>query len=251
MVMPSSVESDGQIFYYRHSFCDCPVGAALQAAEMEALEREDFANRIKAINASSNLGQGLYADFRFDRWQVSRNAPHSGRELQAVRDYENSIKIGPKNWLLLYGEYGLGKTHLVVAAVRKLALGNEWTARVAVWPELCQLTKESWSSSYGPTEAQLWSRVRSARLLLIDDLDKTSTSEWAMGMLYSLINTRLTKGLPTIITSNHSITELQAIWRRSKHEYVHDLGLAVLSRIAEGLWGILRFQGEDQRWIRE
>lgn len=248
--MPASVKIDALIFYYRRSFCDCAAGVALQTAEIEALEKEDFTNRIKEINAAANLGRGLYAGFRFDQWDVSRNDPHSARELQAIRKYIDSAKIGQKNWLFLYGEYGLGKTHLAVAALRKLALDNDWSVRVAVWPELCQLTKESWSASFGPSEAQLWTRVRSVRLLLIDDLDKTSTSEWAMGKLYGLINARLTKGLPTLITSNHSLTDLQAIWRRSKHEHVHDLGLAVLSRIAEGVWGIVRFEGEDQRWIR-
>ena len=248
--MPLSVEVHDQMFHHLCSFCDCPGGQALQAAEMEALAKEDLANRIKEINASAKLDQGLYATFRLDEWDISRNAPHSARELKAVRAYNNSVKIGPKNWLYLYGGYGLGKTHLAIAALRKLALVNEWTARVAVWPELCQLTKESWSANFGPTEAQLWNRVRSARLLLIDDLDKTSTNEWAMGKLYSLINNRLTNELPTIITSNHSFTQLQSVWRKSEKEHVHDLGLAVLSRIAEAVWGTIHFQGEDQRWIR-
>lgn len=245
---PLSYDNDGQMFYYRRTFCICPAGERKANAEAARLDTDNLQDRIRQLNGEAGLGKGLYAQYRFDQWDIAVNAPHSKRAIAAVRNYVSSVSLDSKNWLFLYGDYGLGKTHLAIAALRAIALNNEWTARVAVWPELCQATKESWSSHHGLTEAQLWGRVRSARILLLDDLDKTSTSEWAMGKLFDLINQRSAKQLPTIITANHSPKQLQSDWRNSRHEHIRDTGLAVLSRIAQSLWGGVKFEGEDQRW---
>jgi DNA replication protein DnaC len=211
-------------------------------------DADSLQERIKKLNTDAGLGDGIYAQYRFDKWDTAKNPLSSAKSLAAVKRYVESVGMGRNNWLFLHGDYGLGKTHLAVAALRAIALKNEWPARLAVWPELCQATKESWGSRHGLTEAQLWGRVRSARILLLDDLDKTSTSEWAMGKLFDLINQRCAKQLPTIITANRSPKQLQAVWRKSKQEHVSDTGLAVLSRIAQSLWKGVKFEGEDQRW---
>jgi DNA replication protein DnaC len=236
------------MFYYRRSFCQCPAGQFKANTEADKIIEEDLQERIRQLNNESGLGKGLYAQYRFDKWDVSINAPYSTKAINAVRRYVETVSLDTNNWLFLYGDYGLGKTHLAIAALRAIALNNEWTARVAVWPELCQATKESWNTTHGLTEAQLWGRVRSARILLLDDLDKTATSEWAMGKLFDLVNQRSTRQLPTLITANHSPKQLQSDWRKSRHEHIRDTGLAVLSRIAQCLWGGVKFEGKDQRW---
>jgi DNA replication protein DnaC len=249
-VRPLSVETGHQTYYHRRAFCDCPAGQAAALANAKIIADAERMERIEEIISAAGLDRGQYARFRFNRWDPARNAPHAKHAFDHVLAYADQIEPGGQNWLYLHGAYGLGKTHLAVAALRRIAAVHLWSARVVVWPELCQATKESWSANHGPTEAQLWARVRSARVLLIDDIDKTSTGEWAMGKLYGLINYRLTKMLPTIITANASLTQLRETWRRSNREYVRDLGMATLSRIAEGLWGGIEFKGEDQRWVR-
>lgn len=248
IVEPLSYDNDGQMFYYRRTFCQCPAGQAKAKAEVDEMDTNNLQDRIRQLNEEAGLGNGLYAQYRFDQWKPAINAPHSLKALKAVKRYVETVTMDTNNWLFLYGDYGLGKTHLAIAALRAIALNNEWTARVAVWPQLCQATKESWRATHGLTESQLWGRVRSARILLLDDLDKTNTSEWAMGKLFDLINQRSTRQLPTIITANHSPKQLQSDWRNSRHEHIRDTGLAVLSRIAQCLWGGVKFEGEDQRW---
>jgi DNA replication protein DnaC len=82
---------------------------------------------------------------------------------------------------------------------------------------------------------------------LLDDLDKTSTGEWAMGKLFGLINYRYERQKPIIITANRGIDELQASWRGSNKQHVADAGMAILSRIMGQLWGVIEFNGQDQR----
>lgn len=248
MVEPLSCDNDGQMFYYRRSFCQCLAGQTKAKIEADEMDTDNLQRRIRRLNEDVGLSTGLYARYRFDQWNPAINAPNSMKALKAVKHYTETVSLDTNNWLFLHGDYGLGKTHLAIAALRAIALNNEWTARAAVWPELCQATKESWGATHGLTEAQLWGRVRTARILLLDDLDKTNTSEWAMGKLFDLINQRSARQLPTIITANHSPKQLQSDWRNSRHEHIRDTGLAVLSRIAQCLWGGFKFEGEDQRW---
>lgn len=247
-MLPLTSEMDGKIYYRRRSFCPCSAGQAL--AQVQAQDDADIGrlSRINELLHDSGLTGGNYRRFRFDTWDKSCNAPSSEKAYDLVMAYTENVQIDEKNWLYVCGDYGLGKTHISVAAIRRILFNRLWPARVTVWPELCQATKETWGANFGPSEAQLWARVRTARVLLIDDIDKTSTGEWAMGKLYALINYRLNKMLPTIITANDSLIDLREKWGGSTQRHVHDLGLAVLSRIAEGLCGGVKIEGDDQRW---
>jgi DNA replication protein DnaC len=241
---------DETIHYRRRSFCPCAAGQHLAQQQAQADKESEWIDQVNALIDNAGLNTGIYARFRFDKWDRDRQGQSSTKVYDLVMDYTNEVTQNGANWLYIHGDYGCGKTHLAVAAIKRCIANQGWTGRMTVWPELCQMTKETWGSNHGPSEAQLWNRVRTARILLIDDLDKTGTGEWAMGKLYALINHRLTKGLPTIITANDSLAELRSEWENSTRQHVHDLGLAVLSRIAEALWGGVKIEGDDQRWMR-
>ncbi len=241
--------------YIRRRFCDCVSGQAKSAAyhadlaQQEAeRERTERTYRAKSLMMSGGLEQGKYRRFSFEQWDTSRNAPHSSQALKSAVDYLTALALEGQNWLAISGAYGIGKTHLAVAILREIVHAHLWTPHIVVWPELCQATQESWSRDHGPTEGQMWGKAKSAKVLLLDDLDKTATNEWAMGKLFGLINHRETMELPTIITSNRSVFELQCLWASSPKAHVRDAGMAVLSRIAGQLWGAIETQGDDLRW---
>lgn len=234
--------------YIRREFCDCVAGRILQAAREKDIADDEREACSEQLIFRSGLNAPEYHRFRFDTWDKQRNAPWSGKAADNVGCYVDQVKAFSGNWLYLHGNYGLGKTHLAIAALRKIAAIRLWEPHIVVWPELCQATKESWDRGSGSvTEAHLWGPVKRAKILLIDDLDKTPTAEWAMGKLFVLINERSMKGKPTIITANHSVTDLQAKWSASRKPHVNDTGMAVLSRIIGELWGLVEFKGSDQR----
>lgn len=242
-VEPFTWELGDTIRYIMRQFCDCPVGQTKKAAYEEDLAHHEWQKTAEALIEPLNIGD--YVNFTFTAWRPDNG--NARRVFDHVNEYVNQVEDKGDNWLYLYGEYGLGKTHLAIAALRKVAAIRLWQPHVIVWPELCQATQESWGSSHGPTEAALWGRARSAKILLIDDLDKTSTGEWAMSKLYGLINHRLHYEKPTIITANRSIQELQAEWKESPKDHVRDTGMAILSRIRGPLWANVEFKGQDQR----
>ena len=201
----------------------------------------------KELEMTSPLNTGAYAVYRFSTWDDTLNDGAAGHAREQVAWYVDTVAKTGSNWLYIAGGYGLGKTHLAVAALRKIAGTRLWKPHVVVWPELCDATRESWTASFGASEAQLWGAARAADILLIDDLDKTATSEWAMGKLFGLVNYRYVRQKPTIITANRSLLRLREEWRASKLSHIRDTGQATLSRIEGQLMALVILDGEDQR----
>jgi len=242
----------GHIFYYRRQFCHCAAQSAKKTEYERQMAYQDWRDQARRLADQAGLNQGLYDSFRFTRWNKERPQSNAGEVFDKVNLYIDQVLNDPeypRRWLYLYGPNGNGKTHLGVAALRKIALSKLWRPYIVVWPELCQATKESWSSDHGPSEGQLWGPAKTAPILLLDDLDKVTTSEWSMEKLLGTIHCRVVRRLPTIITANRALDVLKRQWQGSKLPHVQDTGLAILSRIANELWSMIRFSGPDQRWI--
>jgi len=218
-------------------FCSCAAGQAAERAEEEAQSRTDWieAAREMVVDLESNR----WRRYRLRDWDNKRLGAYQAR--LKVENYIQQVTAQGNNWLLISGGYGLGKTHLAVAALRKIAAEKLWRPHVIVWPELCAMTQEAWSSKR-MDEAAVWNAARHARILLIDDLDKLPSSPWAMGRLLALVNYRYDAQKPTIITANHSAAQLRRLWNAD------DVGGAVLSRIMGQLFGTVEVAGKDIRW---
>lgn len=227
-----------RVIWIPRRYCSCPDGQAQMEADITAQNHNDRIARARELIA--DLDGKRWSKYRFGNWD---NARHAGAYAarQAVERYVDNIARNGKNWLFVSGGYGLGKTHIAVAAVRKIAAEKLWQPHIVVWPELCAMTQEAWSSK-NIDEAAVWGKARNAGILLIDDLDKLPSSPWAMGRLFALVNHRYDNQLPTIITANHSVAELRRLWRNN------DVGSAVLSRIMGQLFGAVEVSGRDVRW---
>ena len=231
-------------------YCPCPGGQAEEAAaESEAAKKEWLARARQLI---IKLDIGRYGEYRFSTWDASRNGDASRSAVEAVRRYvEDVIAKRTKRWLYLYGPYGVGKTHLAIAATRQIAAESLADPYVAVWPQHCSQVQDSWSRSQGEAvtpEHKLWASMRHAGILLLDDIDKQRATPWAIQKLYEVIDYRVVRDKPTIITANHSVAALNAEWLSAKEDHIRDTGAAILSRIAGQLYASVEFAGLDQRW---
>ena len=107
----------------------------------------------------------------------------------------------PQGWLVFFGNYGAGKTHLA-AAIANEALRRQFNVLFAIVPDLLDHLR----STFGPSsEVEYDARfeiIRTVPLLILDDLGTENTTPWAREKLFQIMNYRYNDALPTVITSN-------------------------------------------------
>jgi DNA replication protein DnaC len=119
------------------------------------------------------------------------------RALKLVRDFA----AAPEGWLLLTGEPGCGKTHLAVATAHELIEHNQQVCFVTV-PDLLDHLRTTYAPDSRHRYDRVFDAVRTAPILILDDLGSHSSTPWAQEKLFQLFNHRYNARLPTIVTSN-------------------------------------------------
>lgn len=119
----------------------------------------------------------------------------------------------PTGWITLMGPNGCGKTHLASAISNKvLAAGR--SVFFAVVPDLLDDLRSSFAPEAETGYHELFEEVRTAELLVLDDLGAQRSAQWAEEKLYQIVNYRTLMGLPTIVTTDQAIDKLQAAYPR-------------------------------------
>ncbi|MBR1625557.1 MAG: ATP-binding protein [Bacteroidales bacterium] len=129
------------------------------------------------------------------------------------------------------GCVGTGKTHLACAVaqrVMELGVPAKFINVVSMISEI----KENFSVK----------NFTDIELLIIDDLGKENGTDWVKETVYSIINKRYEKMLPTVITTEKTIEAMTS--------HYEDKGKAILSRICES-FRFIELNGEDYRRRRE
>lgn len=111
--------------------------------------------------------------------------------------------------LFLHGNFGCGKTYLLAAMINELAKSNV-KGVIAYWPEYLRSLKSSYSSSNSDEFKDKFNEVKYAKILLIDDLGAEGVTSWSRDeILGTILQYRMQEELPTFITSNLDIKELE------------------------------------------
>lgn len=131
----------------------------------------------------------------------------------ACRGFADSFPDVPANLrnLLLRGESGLGKTYLSACIARSVAERGYSVCYDTASAALEAFEKQKFSRI--PEEAEAAAlraeRMLSCDLMILDDLGTEMPTPAAASALYTLINTRLTRSLHTVISTNCSDDELR------------------------------------------
>jgi DNA replication protein DnaC len=119
----------------------------------------------------------------------------------------------PRGWLTLQGTNGCGKTHLA-AAIANRALAAGTSVFFAVVPDLLDHLRSSFAPGKDVGYDELFEEVRNVGLLILDDLGAQATTPWAQEKLYQVVNYRTVSGLPTVVTTDQSLEQIQAVHPR-------------------------------------
>lgn len=143
----------------------------------------------------------------FSLRQEEKLAPEQQKNLERAFATAQNYAEEPRGWLVLSGGYGCGKTHLA-AAVANYRVGAGREPVFVVVPDLLDHLRSTFGPSSNVTYDELFEEVRSAPLLVLDDLGTQSATSWAREKLYQILNHRYVAGLPTVITTSSTIDEI-------------------------------------------
>jgi DNA replication protein DnaC len=128
-------------------------------------------------------------------------------------------------WLLLQGGFGAGKTHLA-AAVANYAVGMGVPTLFLTVPDLLDTLRFSYNDE-DVTFEERFADIRNAKLLVLDDFGTQNATGWAQEKLFQIINYRYINKLPTVVTTNLSLDEIEPRIRSR----LGDPGLVTLVRM--------------------
>ena len=223
-----------------------PIEELIAAAQQQVLDDLDLPKR--------------YRHKDFDNYDISKLANENPEKLlEAVKGFASNFvnSWNENNWLILSGGCGVGKTHLAVAALKEAARQrvaykinksqSSWFkagSRMAGFfifkssSAIIHEIKASYSANE-LSEHETLTKYMNCQLLVLDDLGTERASEWQQEKLHLLLNHRYNEMMPTIITTNLGLTELNK-----------QVGKRVVDRIFEAachgdnLW---KLRGKSQR----
>ena len=163
--------------------------------------------RLQQLRALSNLAHLGHMTFETFLPRGHAMSPEKQQNLRQAYEEARRYADDPGGWLILLGAYGCGKTHLA-AAIANRAIERGQPVLFVVVPDLLDHLRATYSPSSPVSYDQRFEEVRSAPLLILDDLGTQSSTQWAREKLFQILNHRYNTRLPTVITSNQGLEEI-------------------------------------------
>lgn len=181
-------------------------------------------NQFRHARISRELMKCCFEKFRFDFYssEVEDHVHLKGakKAFKASKDFVEECKHNPHGLGIMFtGPVGSGKTFLAAAIANKL-IESKLQVLFLIVPDLLDELRATYKSDIN--ELDLLDAARTIPFLILDDLGAHNYTDWTRNRLYSIINYRMNEQLPTVITSNLSLDEME--------EY---LGIRTTSRIIQ------------------
>ena len=178
--------------YLRARLADPRVGHTVRTRR----EAEAWRSRWGEVEAE------MLRRMTFESFDVRGNECNheQGMSLKYALEAATNYAKDPDGWLTLFGETGVGKTHLAVAiASARMRAGDE--VFFAFVPEILDYLRSAFDPGSAVSYSQVLEEVKSARLLILDGLGDETASPWGQEKLYQVIVRRHNARLPTVITT--------------------------------------------------
>ena len=173
---------------------------------------EIAANARQRLYEMSNLER--LSHLTFENFQRTGNPKAEFVSPQEVASLSDALELSQtfakdlKGWLLLEGSYGCGKTHLAAAIANECVQRGIPTLFITV-PDLLDSLRFAYNDPETTFE-QRFEDIRSADLLVMDDFGTQNATPWAQEKLFQIINARYINKLPTVITTNLILDEIES-----------------------------------------
>lgn len=225
-VQPAIVDSKNSVQKFRCPLCS-DRGILLEgdvAYPCSCMQTKKLENKFRHARISRELMNCRFDKFRFDYYS-SESDDQSHRE-SAIRAFDASknfvaecLKVPHGLGIFFTGPVGSGKTYLAASIANELIEARLQVLFIVV-PDLLDELRATYKSD--ANELDLLDAARTIPILILDDLGAHNYTEWTRNRIYSIINYRLNEHLPTVITTNLSLDEME-----------HYIGIRTTSRIIQ------------------
>lgn len=171
---------------------------------------------LKKINKTKNLFQDesfLNPSYTFDTFIPANNNLLAHAAAQAVADNPGSVY----NPLFIYGDVGLGKTHLIQSIGNKARKDNENTKVLYCTTE--QFLNDMVTSIRTQKSSVFRDKYRTIDILLLDDVQFLSNKEALQEEFFNTFNTLYQSGKQIVITSDRPPSEIQHLEDRIRSRF--------------------------------
>ena len=206
--------------YTESCLCDCMkrLCASLSTAE---------------LNKKAQLELSDFASFSLEFYEGEERATME-RILNYCRNYAQNFSIHSDS-ILMTGKTGLGKTHLSLAIAGEI-LKSGYSV---IYDSSTNILRSIENEHFREHTSDLLDLVMETDLLIIDDLGTEFESRFSHSVIYNIINTRLNRRKPIIISTNLDYETI-----RSRYDE------RIVSRITAA-YTCMEFKGTDVRYQKK
>lgn len=162
----------------------------------ECLARESADRQLQDLRTRSNLDDLQH--LTFERFDVGIAGVADA--LTAAREFVSDTR----GWLILFGTFGAGKTHLAAAIAHELVKRGT-PVLFQVVPMLLNEIRAAFNPASPVASHELIDAVTRVQVLILDDFGEENDTAWVREQLFLIFNYRYNHRLPTVITTNRPL----------------------------------------------
>ena len=202
---------------------NCPICGGIGYLRRDVpIDHPDFGKIVPCICRSEEVRQSARArlfkmssldalkGLTFDNFQKRGRVGLGQIQGDSLENAFNQAQIfaeRQQGWLLITGRYGCGKTHLA-AAIANQAIETGIATLFLTVPDLLDWLRYAYSGVEMSFEER-FEEIRGIPLLILDDFGTQNATAWAQEKIFQIMNHRYVNQLPTVITSNMPINDIE------------------------------------------
>ena len=170
--------------------------ASVSGAERCACRSEGRAERLEERSQIPPLYRNAsFENFKTEGMQELKMV------MSAVKRYSDDFPLGQKRGLLPIGEPGTGKTHLAIAALRRI-IQKGFEGVFTDFQALLDRIRAGYDSTSNSSNKEAYRMALDSEVLMLDDLGAHRVTDWVQDTITAIVTHRCNNQMPLIATTN-------------------------------------------------